>query len=214
MNPDQFPLPPKNNKEIEVKYCIQYPDRIEAKIINLGGTLIQPRTHEYNLRFDTPDHDLVRNHQALRLRRDSRVRLTFKGQADWHRRISVRQEIEFRVGSFDSAKQFLHALGYQVTLIYEKYRTTYHLDNLIITIDEMPYGLFMEIEGPNPDEIKDISEKIGLEWQTRLGESYMMLFDRMKKALNLTFSDLTFENFKDVQMGLDHLGIIPADADN
>lgn len=41
----------------------------------------------------------------------------------------------------------LQELGYVVSEVYEKYRTTYKLNVLQITLDEMPYGMFVEIEG-------------------------------------------------------------------
>jgi len=39
------------------------------------------------------------------------------------------------------------ALGYAVYMMYEKYRTTFRLDNLEVVLDELPYGNFVEIEG-------------------------------------------------------------------
>jgi len=203
--------PQKLDQEIEVKFCIRNTKAVEDKLIKMGAILVQPRTHEYNLRFDTPDRQLMRTRQVLRLRRDSRVRLTFKGQAEWQGRISARKEIEFSVGDFEAAKKFVQALGYEIILVYEKFRTTYLLNEFIITIDEMPYGLFLEIEGPNPNGIQEFAEKLELAWEARLGESYLMLFDRAKKAFNISFRDLSFENFKDLKIDLALLDVSPAD---
>ena len=127
--------------------------------------------------------------------------------------VSAREEIEFTVGDFDTAKKFLQALGYEVTVIYEKYRTTYERDNLHITFDEMPYGQFVEIEGLGVEVIKVVASKLGLNWKARINENYLTVFKRAQKALNLDFQDLTFENFKGVEIGLDALGITAADAD-
>ena len=34
------------------------------------------------------------------------------------------------------------SLGYVISMIYEKYRTTYELDGVLVTLDEMPCGDF------------------------------------------------------------------------
>ena len=46
------------------------------------------------------------------------------------------------MGDFEAARRLLEALGYRLTVMYEKYRTTYHLRHLIVVLDEMPYGEF------------------------------------------------------------------------
>ena len=40
------------------------------------------------------------------------------------------QELEFTVGDFDMARAFLQALGYQVSMIYEKYRAGYDWEGM------------------------------------------------------------------------------------
>ena len=81
----------------------------------------------------------------------------------------------------------------------------------MITIDELPYGLFIEIEGSDAEAIKECSNNLQLKWETRLEDSYLSLFDRTKKSHALSFRDLTFENFLEITIDLDSLGILPAD---
>lgn len=200
-----------SDQEIEVKFCLLHPEDLISKLEEVGANLIQPRTYEHNLRFDTLKLDLTRNHKVLRLRKDHRTRLTFKGPDEKLQRISRRNEIEFGVDNFESAKKLLEALGYKVNVIYNKYRITYTLDTVIITIDEMPYGHFAEVEGSKSEDIQKAAEKLGLAWNTRLAESYLLLFERAKKSLGLTFRDLTFENFEGIEVSLDLLGVTPAD---
>ena len=42
----------------------------------LLGLVTAPRVHEINLRFDTPDLSLIRMGKLLRLRKDTRARVT------------------------------------------------------------------------------------------------------------------------------------------
>ncbi len=88
----------------------------------------------------------------LRLRADQAAHLTFKGPGRCAGRFG-RQEIEFEVSDFGAARRLLEALGYRVYTSYEKYRETYRLGQVIIALDEMPFGTFAELEGPSAQEI-------------------------------------------------------------
>ena len=125
--------------------------------------------------------------------------------------VIARREIEFAVSDFQSAQSLLETLGYQVSLMYEKYRTTYTLDGLQITLDEMPYGHFTEIEGSDTSAIHQAAENLDLSWEARIPESYTSLFDLLKEKLALTFRDLSFTNFADLKITAEDLGVVPAD---
>jgi adenylate cyclase class IV len=72
----------RNDQELEVKFYLSRGGEMEAKILSLGGKLGDPRVHEINLRFDTPDQSLLETGRLLRLRMDRRARLTYKGTGD------------------------------------------------------------------------------------------------------------------------------------
>jgi adenylate cyclase class 2 len=155
--------------------------------------------------------ELTRQGRALRLRHDIIDRLTYKGPGFSQEGVHARQEIEFTVSSFQAASDFLQALGYQVSLMYEKYRTTYQLEDMEITLDEMPYGNFIEIEGPVPADIQDASHRLDLDWEQRILAAYTVLFERLKQRLNLPFRDLIFENFRDLKITPEDMDVLPAD---
>lgn len=200
----------EGNRELEIKLWIHYPDRLRTKIEQIAE-ITQPRTHEMNLRFDGPDGLLGQKGQVLRLRQDQTARLTFKGPGESQGGVYAREEIEFEVSSFEAARRFLQALGYQVQMSYEKYRTTYHAGAVMITQDEMPYGSFVELEGPEPTQIHEVCTALDLDWEKRIQDSYTSLFDRLKEKLHLKFIDLTFENFQGIKQPLSSLGLAPAD---
>lgn len=200
------------DQELEVKYYVENLRQIEDKIVHLGGICIQPRIHELNLRFDTPDGSLTRQSKALRLRYDTQARLTFKGPGEDLGGARLRQEIEFIASDYQSALSFLTALGFQVSIIYEKYRTSYDLENVHILLDELPFGNFVEIEGSDPSKIREMSDRLGLNWENRVPASYTVLFDWVKEKRGFTFRDLVFENFKDIHITSKDLGIQSANA--
>jgi adenylate cyclase class 2 len=201
-----------DEQELEVKFYLTNQRNLINKLRAVGASMMQSRTHEYNLRFDTPDQQLKRSGQVLRLRQDARATVTYKGPGQVQDEVSARQEIEFQVSDFAAARRFLEALGYEVALIYEKYRTVYQLDGADVTVDEMPYGTFSEVEGPNGERIRAVAEKLGLRWEARAVESYMMLFARVKTVHGLTFRDLTFSNFNGIKISAEDLGVAPADG--
>jgi len=198
-----------NAQEIEVKFLLADLKAFEARLQAAGAKLEQPRVHEINLRFDTPQGDLGQGFRVLRLRRDTATRLTYKGPGENQGGARARQEIEFTVSDYDAALAFLQALGYQITLMYEKNRTTYMLGGALVTLDEMPYGNFMEIEAPDPARIRALSQRLGLDWERRILDSYTALFERLKTALGLDYRDLSFENFQHHTIDLGVIGLLP-----
>lgn len=200
------------NQELEVKYYVQNLTAIEQRLIDLSAKRVQPRTFEINLRFDTPQRDLSKNFRVLRLRKDTAARMTFKGPASGLEGVRVRQEIEFVVEDFDAARDFLEALGYQVSMGYEKYRTVYDIGDVHITLDELPYGDFVEIEGPDPESILAVNQTLQLNWATRAPESYVSIFDRLKVNMGLTFRDLSFDNFMGLEISPEQMKLPFADA--
>ena len=201
----------KNFQELELKYYVNDLDHLRERVISLGAECTQPRVQEINLRFDLPNYELSSAGKALRLRYDTEARITFKGPSQSTEGVRLRQEIEFIADNFQAAREFLLALGYQVILVYEKFRTTYVVDDLQILLDELPYGNFIEIEGVVPAKIREISERLGLNWEARISESYTVLFYHLKEQLGLNFNNLVFENFQGLKITAQDLNVLPAD---
>ena len=200
-------------KEIEVKFYLADLPRLQQRLEALGAACEQPRVYEANLRFDTPDRSLSRSLRALRLRMDTAARMTYKGPPQEDAGARLRQELEFTVSDFDMARALLEALGYQVIVMYEKYRATYRLGELLVTLDEMPFGTFAEIEGPGGETIQEAARQLGLDWERRMLDSYLVIFDQLKVRMGLSFKDLSFENFQGLTIPPEALGATPADRE-
>ena len=198
-------------EEVEVKFYIKDLKAQEAQLRSFGAQLTQPRTFEQNLRFDTPDKLLAKGFKVLRLRRDVQAHLTFKGPSEDVDGVRVRKEIEFVLADFQAAWQLLLELGYLVSMRYDKYRAVYDLLGVQISLDELPYGNFLEIEGPDPATIHTISTMLGLNWEARVPESYTVLFEQIQVRMMLNFNDLIFDNFANLDLKPSDLHVIPAD---
>jgi adenylate cyclase, class 2 len=201
-----------NEQELEVKFLVSDLAGLARRLETLGATLVQPRIFESNLRFDDPKGSLTRSGQALRLRQDTRSILTYKGTGRVEGDVNVRQEIEFSVSDYGAARRFLEALGYQVTVLYEKYRTSYDLDKVHVVLDELPYGKFAEIEGPSSEAIQATAARLGLVWALHSNDTYLGLFTRLRSTLRLNMRDLSFANFSGLVITPQDLGIRLADT--
>jgi adenylate cyclase, class 2 len=197
--------------ELEVKFYISNRSKLESILDNLGK-VSAPRVLEVNLRFDTPDQTLTPAGKLLRLRKDTRARVTYKGPGVSEGGANLRQELEFTVSDFDTARKLFEALGYQVYMMYEKYRTTYQVGALEVVLDELPTGNFAEIEGADAASIHDLAQQLGLDWERRTMDSYTVLFERARQNLGLPFTDLSFTNFDGISVSPESMGIQPADV--
>src|SRR5687768_6143886 len=198
-------------QETDAKFYVQDLNKIKRQLDKLDARLIQERVLETNIRFDLPDARLRAEGRVLRLRRDTDVRLTYESASKNEQGVLSREEIEFVVEDFEKAKRFLEALGYQKLVYYEKYRTTYDLNQTLVMLDELPYGNFVEIEGEGIESIRALAGQLGLNLQAPVATSYHALFERVRKTLRLPFHDLSFASFADTQVHADHLGVRTAD---
>ena len=202
----------QQDQEIEVKFYLRDLPGLEEKIRAAGGTCVHARVHETNLRFDLPDSRLTSEGRVLRLRQDENAVLTYKGPSAVGSSVHIRQEIETTVGDFAAMQRILEALGYRVAVRYEKWRTTYRLGQLEIVLDELPYGNFCEIEGPDAETLQSTASLLGLDWDARIIESYLGLFWRLKASLNLAAEHLDFASFTGLKITAEDLLVRPADG--
>ena len=130
-------------------------EEARALIENRGYTLSSTRTLEADQLFDLRSGALQQTDQILRLRRTSSAEegrhavVTYKGCAS-RETYKSREEIEFEVFDPDAFTLVLERLGYHPGFRYEKYRTKFKAygEPGIVTIDETPIGVYMELEGP------------------------------------------------------------------
>jgi adenylate cyclase class 2 len=183
--------------ETEIKLYVPDLKQVEQRLEKAGATLKAARVFERNVRYDDAEHTLTPQGKVIRLRQDTRVRLTYKDEGKVADGITSRFEAEVEVSDFEAMETILGKMGYSPYLVYEKYRTTYTMDGAEIVLDEMPYGNFVEIEG-EAGTIKKLVDILELGSARRYEGSYSTLFERVRQKLGLRFTNLTFANFKDV----------------
>ncbi|MCU0466874.1 MAG: class IV adenylate cyclase [Anaerolineae bacterium] len=184
----------EGNTETEAKLWVDDLSAVEMTLQTLGAVLAAPRVFERNVRYDLPNGSLGKRGVVLRLRQDSRVRLTYKEGASAEDGVISRYEAEVEVSDFKTMDTILGLLGYVHDVAYEKYRTTYTLDGCEVVLDELPFGRFVEVEGEHA-EILAVIERLGLSDALRVQMSYVRAFDVIRRRLELPFKDATFEHF-------------------
>ena len=110
-------------------------------------------------------------------------------------------EYEVEVSDFAPMQTILEKLGFTPALRFEKYRETLTYQGAEIVLDEVPFGTFMEIEGPR-ETIRDIVMALGLDFATRLVSSYVEIFDAVCTTYKLPATDMTFESFRSLAIDL------------
>lgn len=186
-------------QETEVKLYVPDLAAVQARLEAQGAALTAPRVFERNVRYEDAAHSFASRGIVLRLRQDSRARLTYKDGGVAHDGLISRFEAEVEVSDYDAMATILERLGYTPQFIYEKYRTTYTLDGAEIVLDELPCGSFVEIEG-DKHTIEGVMKRLELTTAKRYAGSYAALFAQVRARLRLSFNDLTFDNFVGVSV--------------
>ncbi len=198
-------------QEREAKFYIKDLAALTERVRMTGADLVQPRVLEINLRLDTPEGELRKSGRILRIRKDDKVRVTYKDNARNENGIVARTEIEFVADNFEITRKFFEALGYPVSIIYEKYRQVYRIGDVEVMLDELPFGDFIEIEAPSNTLIEGVAQMLGLDRSKMIETNYLGLFDRARQNMKFNFRDLTFENFQGLSPTEEDLEVQPAD---
>jgi adenylate cyclase, class 2 len=172
--------------EIEKKYRLSKKQRDEVlrRLPRIGA---KRKREEFEVNTLYAGETLDVSHSVLRLRRiGDRGILTYKERLPTRSSIKHQREDETRVDDPDAMEMILDALGFSPALVYEKRRETWRLGKIEIVVDELPFGLFMEIEGPEQG-IRDVESKLAI---------------KRLRSESATYPQLSLKH------GIDHDGVI------
>ncbi|MFH2039060.1 MAG: class IV adenylate cyclase [Chloroflexota bacterium] len=199
------------NQEIEVKFHVKNIKIIKQRLNQSGARITKPRIFEINYRYDTAEHWLSNESKVLRVRQDSKKWLTYKEPGEIKDGVRIRQEIEISISDIEKTQLILQALGYHVYQSYEKFRTVYILNHSQIMLDELPFGIFIEIESSDINSLKICANILGLSWKFNIEDSYLGIYKKLCSTLNISDGELTFKNFVGSPEMLQSINIFPAD---
>jgi predicted adenylyl cyclase CyaB len=166
--------------EIEKKYRLtkKQRDAVLGRLRRLGASPGELEFEENTL-YQGGQLDL--GGSALRLRRvNGRALLTFKQRSPGKSSIKYQREEETEVADADTMAAILRSLEFRPGLVYEKRRTSWKLGKAEIAMDELPFGLFMEIEAAEA-EIGRVEKLLEAETLPAVSETYPSLTAQLGK---------------------------------
>ena len=147
--------------EQEVKYSVTDINKLITKLKKLGA-VDAGVDFQRTIRFDSHDDELAKKGMFLRVRSGHGNKITMKIKlASENTDVHEREEIETTVENLDKMRQFIVILGFDKELIMEKYRSNWSYKGADISIDELFFGSFIEIEA-NPQLIDEVSNDLEL----------------------------------------------------
>jgi adenylate cyclase class 2 len=171
--------------EVEKKYRLTKKQRelVLRRLPEIGAT---PQGEEFEENTLYQGAALRLAQCILRLRRvGGRAVLTYKERfptsSSSSSSIKHHREDETEVADADAMEAILDALGFTPALVYEKRRATWRLDDAEIVIDELPFGLFMEIEAPET-EIRKVERELAVKGLKAEHATYPQLTERHGKT--------------------------------
>lgn len=176
---------------VETEIKLEFPSVAEARgaAARLGLPLTRSRRLQDDTLFDTPDGALRARQSTVRVRTDGEdTVLTFKGPPV-PGLLKVRPEHETTVGHREQLVAILAGIGLQPAFHYQKYREDYGAaPPLLLTIDETPVGIFVELEG-EAAAIRAAAAALGQDESRFITASYARLFFERRDAWGLGACD-------------------------
>ncbi len=173
--------------EIEAKMKVENFDRVRESLDNVHAKRVGS-VLETNTFFDSAEKSLVAKDSGLRLRRkrddesgEEEFIVTVKGPQQAGE-LKNRPEAEVVVEDGNDAKAVLAALGYSPTLVFEKRRESWKVEQCKVDLDELPVlGKFVEIEGPDEKAVMGVREKLGMKEEPLIQTGYATMLAKYLK---------------------------------
>lgn len=179
--------------EIEVKVRIADPEDWLRRLQAWNPGVVSDRHFEDNFLLDFQDSALRRRRSLVRIRcAQGRALLTYKGPPAEAGIFRSLEEIETGIDDGGDALAIFRRLGLHVWFRYQKYRTEYSVDGVMVAIDETPIGDFAELEG-SEDGILALAQKLRVDVSEFIRHNYHALYvqdchDRGTEAGNMVFA--------------------------
>jgi adenylate cyclase class 2 len=194
--------------EIEVKIAVASAARMRAILRSAKFSVVNPRVFEQNLVLDNARGSIKATGLLLRVRTTGRrggvqtALCTFKGPAkETPTHHKQRVEREFSASNADECLAVFAGIGFHPAFRYEKYRTVFARrarkgekgKQGLVTIDETPIGVFVELEGPAL-WIDRAAKELGFSRNDYITMSYARLWERWREEHAMPPGNMVFSH--------------------
>lgn len=151
--------------EIEAKFLDIDHNELRKKLETLGAICEKPMRLMKRKNYDFPDKRLEKSRGWVRVR-DEAGKITMSYKQLNSRELDGTHEVNVTVDSFEAASSFLQEIGLQAKTYQETKRESWSFKNFEIELDEWPWVKpYIEIEGPDEASLRDITQKLNLNWE-------------------------------------------------
>ncbi len=194
--------------EVEVKIAVTSASRMRKILRDSKFSVRSPRVFEQNLVLDNARGSLKSSGLLLRVRTSGKrnalqtALCTFKGPAkETPTHHKQRIEREFIAGNADECLAVFAGIGYHPAFRYEKYRTVFARrarkgekgKQGLVTLDETPIGVFIEVEGPAL-WIDRTARELGFSRDDYITMSYARLWERWREEHAMPAGNMVFDH--------------------
>jgi predicted adenylyl cyclase CyaB len=154
-------------REIELKAVVSDWAECRRRLEAVGAALTFAGRLE-DRRYDTPERELARRDEVLRLRvyrgpAGVRAELAWKGPTSFDGGYKVREEVSTSTGEAEALRRILGHLGYVVTRAIDREIVQYDLDGTTVRLERYPcMDDLVEVEG-TPEGIERAIAALGMD---------------------------------------------------
>jgi adenylate cyclase class 2 len=171
-------------QETEAKFLDIDITGIREKLGSVGAKQLMPTTPLRRAILETPE---MRAKEAFARVRDEgdRVTVTYKQHAKLELGGALETPLTADSIDFESAVEFIEALGIPCKSYQETRRETWELETAVITIDEWPWlNPFVEIEANTDEAVKATAGKLGFDWEKAVFGGINIVYQRQYPHLD------------------------------
>ena len=179
----------------EVKFELKDNEDIIRKLRKKRAVLIGG-FKEKTTRYDDENGNYEKDGKFIRVRSGLKNIISFKEKLDDSKDDTIlkRNDIEVEIGDISKMQYILEVMGLKKTCTMEKYRLKWKFEDVDLNVDELPFGLFLEIHGEE-EQIAKVMEELELARENIVPGTYWDIFEKYKRSNNIedSIKNIEFE---------------------
>lgn len=156
-----------------------------SKAVLIGGI------KEITTRYDTEDRHFECMGKYIRTMEGFKNTITLKEKVKDEFDFFERDQFDVEIDDIENMKIILKKIGLKPILKMEKYRLKWILNGVRINLDELPFGMYLEIHGSS-SEIGETIERLNLNLCEKIPLSYWDIYQKHRKNYNITEENIIF----------------------